>query len=76
MSCKEAERGIENKYVFIVFVVLVVFLFRNFFGVTYYTKEAYLLLALMFYLTRDCSLPMLYIFINKNNLKNYVEVEI
>ena len=34
-----------------------VYFFRNIFGVTYYSKEAYLIVALMFYLTKDCKLP-------------------
>lgn len=41
-----------------VIVLFFMFFFRNFFGVTYYSKEAYLLLSLMYFLTKDCvSLP-------------------
>ena len=43
----------------LVFVLALVLFSRCFFGVIYYAKETYLLLSLMFYLTKDCSLPRL-----------------
>ncbi len=47
----------KKETLFLVPVLSVIFLTRNLFGVTYYTKEAYLVLGLLFYLTKDLQLP-------------------
>ena len=46
----------KDKDVYIVPVLISMYLIRNFFGVTYYSKDSYLVLALCYYLTRDCKL--------------------
>lgn len=46
----------QEKDVRLVWVLFFTFFFRNFFGVSYYSKEAYLLLALIIFLTKDCKM--------------------
>lgn len=60
----------KEQETYIVSILFFMFLFRNFFGVTYYTKEAYLVLALMFYLTKDCKLPVFKLSPRKTRLQN------
>lgn len=63
---------------FMVFVLVAIYLLRNFFGVTYYTKDSYLVLAMLFYLTCDCEMVKFPIF-RKNRYANsnvYCEVNI
>lgn len=46
-----------KKETYLVPIFVMVFLFRSLFGVIYYTKETYLVLALLFYLSKDYKLP-------------------
>ncbi len=46
----------KDESVYIVFVLAALYLIRSFFGVTYYTKDSYLILALCYYLIRDCKI--------------------
>lgn len=50
-------------------ILFTVYFFRNLFGVTYYSKEAYLIIALLFYLTRNCKIPIIG---NKKNASKFV----
>ena len=43
----------KQKDRFVVFVFVIYFLFKGFFGVSYYYKESYLIIALCMYLTKD-----------------------
>ena len=47
----------KDKEIYMVPVLVAIYFFRGFFGVTYYAKEAYLLIALCLFLTKDCTLP-------------------
>lgn len=48
----------KSKDLYLVSILFFVYVFRSLFGVVYYSKETYLVLALIFYLTRDCKLPV------------------
>lgn len=52
-------KGMEKDR-FIVSVFVIYFLFKGFFGVSYYYKESYLIIALCMYLTKDSSLKSLF----------------
>lgn len=67
-------RSIKSKSEEIVMVPILFFVFfsRSFFGVIYYSKEAYLVLALLYYLTKDCPLPKFRISIQRNKHKNNI----
>ena len=61
----------------IVIIIFVLYIARSLFGVTYYSKESYLFLALCFYLVKDSSLKNLSLRKrNKNILKEYYETAI
>ncbi len=47
----------KDKYLYLVSILFFVYFIRSFFGVVYYSKETYLVLALLFFLTKDCKLP-------------------
>ena len=57
-------------------ILFAIYFFRNFFGVTYYSKEAYLVIGLLFYLTKDCKLPKLFVKRKKTIVKSFCEVSI
>ena len=48
----------KEEEVYLVPIFVVVYFFRSFFGVTYYAKESYLIIALCLFLTKDCKLPI------------------
>ena len=61
----------------IVPLLFFVYLTRSFFGVTYYSKEAYIVIALCFYLVKDYKLSDFRIMANsKKNSKNAMVLEI
>lgn len=53
----------REEELFLVVILVAIYLVRNLFGVTYYSKEAYIIMSLCFFLTKDCKLP---IFLHKN----------
>ena len=58
-------------------VLFAIYFFRGFFGVTYYSKEAYLTIALLLFLTKDLSLPTFSgIHFYRKDTENYCEVKI
>lgn len=71
--------GVKNPDLYLVPVLFFVFFLRSFFGVIYYSKEAYVILALLYFLTKDYPLPkysfMLKAFKNKSD-KTMLEVSI
>jgi hypothetical protein len=46
----------KDEEMYIIAILVIVYLLRSFFGVTYYAKEAYLVIALLFFLTKDYGL--------------------
>ena len=40
-------------------ILFFIFIARSFFGVVYYSKETYLVLSLLFFITKDCRLPII-----------------
>ena len=44
----------QKREIQIVILFFVLFIVRSFFGVVYYSKESYLIIALCFYITKDC----------------------
>lgn len=65
----------KNTNLYLVPVLFFIYFIRSFFGVVYYSKETYLVLALLFFLTKDCKLPSLS-FKNKTSFIDYYEVRI
>ena len=66
----------KEKEMFLVPILVAVYFFRSFFGVTYYTKEAYLIIAILFFFTKDCKLPNFKGLILTKKSIDYSEVDI
>ena len=49
----------KDKDVIMVQILVAIFMIRNVFAATYYTKETYLILGLCLYLTKDCAVPVI-----------------
>lgn len=47
----------KEKDIYLVFVLAILYFTRSFFGVTYYSKDSYLILAILYYLTNNCKIP-------------------
>ena len=61
----------------VVTILFFIYIIRSFFGVTYYSKESYLVLALCFYLVKEYSINDLFFMRNNQSAKyNYCEVSI
>lgn len=66
----------KDDVVYLVPILFAIYFFRSFFGVTYYAKEAYLVIALLLYLTKDYKLPEFSFKKVKNSSNNCYEAEI
>ena len=66
----------KDEYVYLVPILFAIYFFRSFFGVTYYAKEAYLVIALLIYLTKDYKLPNFAIRTSRISSDKYCEVRI
>lgn len=66
----------KEKELYLVSILFFVYFIRSFFGVVYYAKETYLVLALFFFLTKDCKLPEFRKVFRSSTANYYYEVSI